>query len=285
MLSTAQALRGGAIIVVVASLWGCSTTRHRYHDVTVPLSHSGSVAVAVATVDQRQRVKSGEVSDDFVGIQRGGYGNPFTVKTESGRSLGDDMSSSVASSLAARGYKATPIHIESGEQPNQVAAKLRATGADRSVVIELLAWHSDCYSRVGLTYDVVTRVLDRQGQILAQARVNGLDNLGGNIWNPGRYAAEEVPLAFAEKLRQLLDHPQIAAALSTPPGPVQQVSPSHMPPPSQPASSPAASEHDVPAPASDTNLSSDVEPSSHPELDRSQTDLDGTTTSPETETP
>jgi hypothetical protein len=38
-------------------------------------------------------------------LQRGGFGNPFNVKTESGKALAEEMSTALASELEGNGFK------------------------------------------------------------------------------------------------------------------------------------------------------------------------------------
>lgn len=65
----------------------------------------GTITVAVATHDQRPYVVGGNKKPNFVGLSRGGYGNPFDVVTVSGNPLADGFSESISRSLAARGFK------------------------------------------------------------------------------------------------------------------------------------------------------------------------------------
>ena len=82
---------------------GCAVgNRHAYHTTVAPLQASGSHTIAVATHDEREYVRSGNKQPDFVGLQRGGYGNPFKVTTESGHALAQDVTDSITAS--ATGY-------------------------------------------------------------------------------------------------------------------------------------------------------------------------------------
>jgi hypothetical protein len=74
------------VLLGVALLGGCAFGRtYSYSDVPIAMqaiSSSGSVTVAV--VDDRPYVLSGGKPDRFVGLMRGGFGNPFDVNTQSG---------------------------------------------------------------------------------------------------------------------------------------------------------------------------------------------------------
>jgi hypothetical protein len=189
---------------------------HAYHDAAVPLTHSGTARVAVVTYDQRPYVQSGEKEADFVGLSRAGFGNTFDIRTESGHDLAFDFTKSACLSLAAKGYRTAPVHVEATEAPDVVLSKLAAARGERAVIIAIHEWKSDTYNRTGLSYHVTIKVLDQQMAILGQARLEGRDNLGGSFWNPPAHAEEAVPDAFALKLQWLLNHPEVAAALQSP---------------------------------------------------------------------
>ena len=64
--------------VVAVLLTGCAIgNRYAYQSVVANPQLSGTTAVGVATHDQREYVRSGSKDPQFVGLQRGGYGNPF----------------------------------------------------------------------------------------------------------------------------------------------------------------------------------------------------------------
>ncbi len=60
-------------------------------------------SVSATVIDQRPYVLSGSKSPSFVGLQRGGFGNPFDVKTKSGRGLAEDLTDVLVRALDAQG--------------------------------------------------------------------------------------------------------------------------------------------------------------------------------------
>ena len=85
--------------------------------------------------------------------------------------------------------------------------------ADRFLYVFYSEWKSDTYANVALIYDISARVLDGRGTVLAESNVSGRDHLGGSFFNPPAHAAEAVPVAFRQKLEQLLGSPDVASAL------------------------------------------------------------------------
>src|SRR5687768_6795246 len=97
-----RTLLGIAATIVVS---GCAVgNKHHYHDVVAAIPVSGDADVTVGVIDKRPYILNGDKKPNFVGLQRGGYGIPFDVTTETGKPLSIDMSTSIAHSLNARGF-------------------------------------------------------------------------------------------------------------------------------------------------------------------------------------
>lgn len=195
---------------------GCAArNRHRYHDVIAPLQVAGAGRVAVGVHDRRPYVLSGRKRPDFVGLQRGGYGNPFNVATVSGESLAHDMGDSIVRSLAARGFQATAVELSPHDDPSSIVTRLAATQAERAVLLVIREWKADSMVNTALHYDVSLHILDREGRVLAEKNAIGKDKLGGSFWNPPVHARAAVPAAFGQKLGELMNDSAVAAALSS----------------------------------------------------------------------
>jgi hypothetical protein len=189
--------------------------KHAYHDVVAGVSASGTDQVAVATHDQRPYVLSGNKTPQFVGLMRGGYGNPFDVTTENARSLAEAMTQAIANSLSQKGFRSIPVAVAAPETAGTVREKLALAGGERAVLLTLREWKSDTYVNTTILYDVTLSVLDRSGQVVGESRVKGEDNLGGDFVNPPGHAKKVVPAAFKAKLEQLLGDPAVALALAS----------------------------------------------------------------------
>src|SRR5262245_14663468 len=115
----------GWIVLVAPLLVGCAVgNRHDYHTVLVEPSVSGSGALGVATHDQRPYVVAGGKDPQFVGLQRGGFGNPFDVRTAQDRPLADAMTQALASSLNRKGFHAVPVVLAASDGADRVRDKL-----------------------------------------------------------------------------------------------------------------------------------------------------------------
>ncbi len=198
---------------------GCASgNKYNYSDVVADLSVSGAKAVGVETCDQREYVKDGKKNPDFVGLMRGGlnfsFGAPHNVLTASGQPLATDMTNALVSSLSKKGFKAVPVFATQTDDQNAALEKLKASGAERLVLLTLNEWKSDTYMNTALFYDVAMKVYDQAGNVLAEKKIQGKDDLGGTVWgDPVSAAKQAVPRAFKGKIEELLNSPSIATTL------------------------------------------------------------------------
>jgi len=212
------------------TLTGCAFGRHHaYHAANPRVMIRGSTVLALAVQDQRASLMMGK-SPDFVGLSRGGFGNTFDIGTVSGQPLAVDFATSIGRGLASAGFRVIAVNVADRMLPQQLRDALFKTGAQRGLVVQIQEWKSDTYQNTALHYNVTVLVLDPSGQELGRAAINGNDNLGGSFWAPAGYAEDNVPVAYAQKLEQLLNDPAILRALAPAPS---------GPPPPQPAAPPA----------------------------------------------
>lgn len=202
---------------VLAVMSGCAVgNKHRYHDALLDMGAPAVKSAAAATLDDRGYVKSGEKAPTFVGLQRGGFGNPFNVSTASGMPLAEDMTAAITASLQSKGVAAKAVAVLSADDRKVALNKLIATGGDRLILLILREWKSDTYQNTKLTYDVTLAIYDKKGKLLGEASMNDSDNLGGSAWDPAKHARQAVPKAFKEKIEKLFNDPKIVSALRGP---------------------------------------------------------------------
>jgi hypothetical protein len=219
-----------AILGCALAISGCAFGRKHAYDGN-PRVPRGSLSVALAVQDQRAYVLSGAKGTNFVGLQRGGFGNPFDVTTASGQPLADDFVTSIRRGLQRAGYRVLPVPVSGGASPAQVQDALARTGAERGLVFLIQESKADTQMQTALHYGVILRVFDARGQELGRAVIGGNDTLGGSFMDPAGHAEEAVPRAFNHKLEQLLNDPSIVRALAPPPPPAPPTPPPAAPPP------------------------------------------------------
>jgi hypothetical protein len=201
----------GAIMILA---YGCAIgNKYQFADVTADIQAANKIYVAVASLDQRQTVLSGESPVDYVGMQRGGFGNPFNVTTQSGLPFADAVSQSICQSLKEKGFNAESVLIKLGTPEKGALKQLLAKQAERSIFVNIIQWESDTYSNIGLTYDLTLTVFDENGSAVAQAIAKDTTTIPGSFVNPPAAAREKIPAAFKDMIERLLNDPQVRNAL------------------------------------------------------------------------
>ena len=204
-------MRAWAIVAVSVVLGGCAFGRtYSYSDasVNIPNAASGSGSVALAVQDRRPYVLSGNKPEKFVGLMRGGFGNPFDVNTQSGGPLSTEIRDSLARSLKAKGYNVTAVNVDPRESSTDARRRL-AGSASKAVLVTLNEWKSDTMMNTAIHYDASIAVLGPKGEELATNSVKGLDNIGNAGISPG----ETIAAALGRKLESLFDNEKVVAAL------------------------------------------------------------------------
>jgi hypothetical protein len=193
---------------------GCAVgNKYTYNGLNLDIKSKGSAKIAVATHDQRSYIVSGNKKPNFVGLQRGGYGNPFNVTTASGNSLAEDITDTITRSLKSKGFNSIGVIVKHSDSEQAVKASLKRTNASRSIVTTLYEWKTDTYSNTSLKYDVRMQVLNADGNVIGEKKISGGDNLGGSAWDPPKHAKKAVPAAFVGKFEELLNSKEISGAL------------------------------------------------------------------------
>jgi hypothetical protein len=217
------------LILAFGSLGCAFGNEHEYH-VRFPSPVQGRGPVAIAVHDQRPQVVAGSEDDDYVGTQRGGFGNPFDVSTASDRPLADDWAASVSDSLKQGGFTPEVVPTRPQDAPQLVIRRMQETRARASLLFVIHAWHTDTFSNATLHRNVTLTVLSPAGTALATARSGGEMELGGSALDPAGHARDEVQREFVRTLRGLLSDAAVQNALRT----GTAAAPSSAPPPPPP---------------------------------------------------
>jgi hypothetical protein len=168
--------------------------------------------VAVAALDHRPYVVDGRKGSDFVGLSRGGFGNPFDVVTLSGKPLAQDISGSIVASMKGRGVAAKAVELKPALSIHEAGAALRAAGTQRAVMIRLQEWKADAMIDTGLDYDLELRVFGEDGRVLVAKLRQGSEALGSaDPCRPG--GASRVLPRFRRMMELLFREPDVVKAL------------------------------------------------------------------------
>lgn len=208
-------MRGTILVLVVAILvCGCAVgVQHDYTIYNVELDIETTESVAVAVHDQRPYIISGDKSENFVGLSRGGFGNPFDVVTKSGKTLAEDMAETIADDFREMGIEAEEVGVVPTDSEQAARDNLQASNKSRSILVTLREWKADTYSATRLIYDIAARVFSQTGEELASNELRGEDDLGSGGIDAPAHSRKVIPLAFKEKLESLFGDPGVRAAL------------------------------------------------------------------------
>ena len=199
------------IILAALALGGCAGYMS-YNYATAPVTLSGLSAtgpVAIAVHDVRPYIVSGNKPASFVGLMRGGYGNPFDVSTESGAPLANDFAEALARALRQRGANVVVVPVATSDSAAAARAKLADARARRGILVTLTEWKSDTMYGSSLHYDAVVHVYDERGNQVAHRSLKGTDRLGMTGLTPH----EGVMKAVGARIDGLFEDAKIAAAL------------------------------------------------------------------------
>lgn len=200
-------------LTVLLLLGGCAYgVKHDYDQKALDLGIATSATVAVGTLDHRPYVVNGQKAQDFVGLSRGGFGNPFDVTTQSGKPLASDISSSIVASMKSKGVDAKAVELKPALSLDHALSALRSAGTQKSVLLTLLEWKGDTMVNVGFNYDFTLRVFDKDGKQLTLKPQQGRENLGsGDPFSPG--GGSQVLPRYRRMMEALFQDPDVVKAL------------------------------------------------------------------------
>lgn len=176
-----------------------------------PVKHGTTVSLGVQ--DLRPYVLSGEKQSNFVGVQRGGFYNPFDVTTASGRPLGDDLLQAFTNTLTSAGTVVTGSTLAASLSPEAAVTQLSANGADRVLYIAFREWKSDSYQNSWVLYDITAQIFDKNGVKLGENHLQGKDAISSSAAMAKSDSHNSITSAFQWKIKELLSSPEIVSAL------------------------------------------------------------------------
>jgi hypothetical protein len=168
----------------------------------------GSIAIAV--LDARPDVISGDRKETFIGFTRSLYGIPYPAHTASKKPLAEDLANLVTRALKLGGGTAKSVSASPRSGREAAVQALQASGADRLVLIEIKDWWSDTLIHTDLHYDLALTVFNAQGQALGTSSAGGNDELGKRQ----RPERRDLPTAINDIFTTLFGATPVIAAFS-----------------------------------------------------------------------
>ncbi len=145
-------------------------------DLKLSVPFEGPMALAV--LDARPDVVSGERKETFIGFTRSLYGVPFSYHTRSKKPFAQDLSDLVSRALKQGKTPAEVIVVSPFGGRQTAIDALRKSGAERLIFLEIRDWWSDTLIHTDLHYDLLLTILNAQGQELGSNGATGHEELG-----------------------------------------------------------------------------------------------------------
>ncbi|MDH3410219.1 MAG: hypothetical protein OER22_14930 [Gammaproteobacteria bacterium] len=197
---------------ILLAVTGCAVgNQYDYRSASVALPLAGTGELGIGVIDNRSYVLSGDKEPNFIGLQRGGYGNPFNVTTASGNSLTQDMSESLENALRNSGYTVTGLQIASAD-PAAVTSAIAQSGVAKNIVLTVTEWKTDIYMNMTLHFDLLLEVVTKQGDTVASNQMQGEEKIGGGAFEGQN--SRTAAAAFETKIGRLFNDPEILGALA-----------------------------------------------------------------------
>ncbi len=125
-------------------------------------SYNVSSCANVYVQDLRPYIVSKDKKPDFLGIIRGGYGNPTNFTTSSGEPLAGQLGLAIKSSLAS---DSAQVELKSGD-----TQKTSSEGC-RTLVLTMKEWKIDAMKNANFGVDANMEVYSNTGKLLASDNV------------------------------------------------------------------------------------------------------------------
>ena len=201
-------------LVFVALLSGCAIGNqydYQSSSISLPIKATQNAGLILSVQDFRPYVLNGSKPANFVGLQRGGFGNPFAVTTSSGKPLAEDMAIAIARALSEVGYRVQTVPGALALQ--DLSAEAQASAASRIVLLKVNEWKSDIFMSITVLCDMTLKILTPAGAELAENSMKFDEEIGGAQMGGSKNSAA-VSKEFSKRIGYLFNKEEIRAALS-----------------------------------------------------------------------
>lgn len=202
------------ILLSAVYLTGCAMgNKYNYEagSMDIPVKPSGQDTIVLSVEDWRPYVLDGDKEPNFVGLQRGGFGNPFDVTTASGKPMIDEMSVAVIRGLKGAGFKVVNVPGKRGN--TYLVETASKNGAVRIVVLRVLDWKSDVFMGVTLNCDLHLSVLDKEGKMLAESKDRFIGKVASGSWATESDNSQALAEEFSRRVETLFNSADVKTAL------------------------------------------------------------------------
>jgi hypothetical protein len=202
------------ILVFAVYLAGCAGGQSYHYETSsmdIPVQASVQKTLILAVEDWRSYVLSGDKEPSFVGLQRGGFGEPWDVSTASGKPMTEDMSVAIVKGLEDAGFAVVNVLAKSDEVYLVKAAS--KNNASRIVILKVRDWKSDVYMGVSLHSNLHLSVLDADGKLLAESSTESKEKIAAGSWATKDDNSRALADEFSRRVKNLFNDDEVRRAL------------------------------------------------------------------------
>jgi hypothetical protein len=165
--------------------------------------------ISVAVLDHRLYIVDQDKDPSFVGLMRGGFGNPFNLKTDSGKSLSEELAN-----VLARSVNGSPVATNFTDSEKSIVDRFDNVNNDRLVVLELWEWKIDSMIDAWFYVDAQLTVFNKEGSKIASTKIVDKKDYDGSFWFTYSKAQENYLKATKEYSEKLLNNNEVRKVLS-----------------------------------------------------------------------
>ena len=207
-------MKNCVFVLLVLLVSGCAVgNKYNYQasSISLPMKTESSDVLVLLVRDLRPYILNGEKAPDFVGLQRGGFGNPFDVTTVSGKPMATEMTAAIADGLANSGYRV--VEVFGDHDMAALVARAASEAASRIVVLRVKEWKSDIMMSITMHCDMTLAVYQADGGLLAENSARFTQSAGGAQMG-GNKNSQSVTKEFAKQIGYLFNEASVREALN-----------------------------------------------------------------------
>lgn len=192
--------------MIVLFLTGCAVGQHiDYTRATPAFANTSKGDIAVGAQDRRQYIISGQKNQQFVGLMRGGFGNPFDVNTASGSPFAKDVTQVLSRAMQRDGVKVEALNLAPSANREEVIGAIRSAKVDSAIVLTINEWKTDAMMSASVYYDLVLEEFDHDGGLLRHSQSHGTDELGSLAFSfdPASFVAKAATGILTKRIEEM----------------------------------------------------------------------------------
>lgn len=207
-------MKKSLILLFCVYLTGCVAGQEYNYEASsmdIPVKPSEKRVLILSVQDLRPYVLSGDKESNFVGLQRGGFGEPWGVTTASGDPMTEDMSEAIVSGLKDAGYNV--FNTPGKNEVSYLTKTASKHDASRIVILKVFEWKSDVYMNVTLHCDLELNILDVEGKLLAKSSDKFIGSIAGGSWATTDKNSKAMTDEFTKRVRNLFTTDEVRKTL------------------------------------------------------------------------